>query len=74
MHVFSLNKSVRGDSPTYSSGANYLATGQELLDRSLRPVRSTPHAELYAGQEKGKDVTENSKKQLRQRKFVQQEA
>ena len=51
-----------------------LATGQELLGRSLRPVRPTPHAELYAGRQKDKDATENSKKQLRQRKFVQQEA
>ena len=49
-----------------------LATGQELLGRFLRPVRPTPHAELYAGQEKGKHVTESSKRQLRQRKIVQQ--
>ena len=74
VHMFSRNKTIEREGSDYSSGAKYFGHRPRLLGRCLRPVRPTPHAELYAGRQKGKDVTENSKKQLRQRKFVQQEA
>ena len=50
VHMFSLNKSVRRDSPTYSSGANYWPPAKNCWTDLLG--RSDPHHMLNSMQDK----------------------